>query len=295
MTDLDSRSEVVEPTDVPASDYSTWDANYLSTGVFYFPKHEQDGKLVEVALRQALTVHPTWRIADLLDYALERYLHFRILVPAVPLSPHCSPPIELTPHLSGQETGMELVRRWKTRVTSLLTHPRGRAFAFAGGIEAQITAYIGGAAFLEGVKTGPSLSGPTFSHSHNGHVYYDDDLVAEDVDILLGTVAPVHPQTVPRTLWPSTELLASCMEGYNRHTEWNAACEEIFHAVKDEIEGHKPCPRPRALWLRFIKHNGAVRQHVLNGSGALNTSAMLAIHDTFGKDWHGSRLTECTL
>ena len=57
-------------------------------------------------------------------------------------------------------------------------------FAFAGGIEARVSGYIGDAAYLECVKMGPSSSGPMFSHSLNGHVYYGDDLVAEDFDRL---------------------------------------------------------------------------------------------------------------
>jgi hypothetical protein len=86
------------------------------------------------------------------------------------------------------------------------------------------------------------------------------------------------------------------MWGYSRYTEWNAACEAIFLAVKDEIEGPNPCPRPRALWVRFIKHNGAVQQHGLDWGGSLDKSTALAIHDSsFGSDWHGSRLTECTV
>jgi hypothetical protein len=298
MPDLGSESNMAEPVDVRAScgsDYSTWDSNYLSTGIFHFPKHEGEGKLVEVTLRQVLTAHPTWRLVDLLDYALEHYLHFRILVPITPPL-HYTPPNETNQHLRGSKDVVALVQTWKTRVTSLLNHPRGRAFAFAGGIEARIAGYIGGAAYLERVKMGPSLSGPTFSHSFHGHVYYDDDLVAEDFDMLLGTVSPAHPQKVLRTLWPSTELLVSCVGGYSRYTEWNAACEAIFLAVKDEIEGPNPCPRPRALWVRFIKHNGAVQRHGLDRGGSLDKSTALAIHDSsFGSDWHGSRLTECTV
>ena len=209
-------TEIAEPMDVPAScgsDHSTWDSAYLLTGVFYFPEHKGEGKLVEVTLRQTLAAHPTWRMSDLLDYALDRHLYFRILVPT-PSSNYTSP-IELNQRLSGQEDAVELVRTWKARVLSLLNHSRGRAVAFAGGIEARIAAYIGGATYLERVKLGPLLSGPTFSHSLNGHMYYDDELIVEDFDMLLGTVSPTQPQKVLRTLWPSTELLMSCVEGYN--------------------------------------------------------------------------------
>ena len=291
---------MAEPIDVQAScatsDYSTWDSNYLSTGILHFPRHEEgEGKLVEVVLRQTLAAHPTWRLINLLDYALNHYLHFRILVPATsPL--HSTPPNETVQHLGGSEDVVALVQTWKTHVTSLLNHPRGRAFAFVGGIEARIAEYIGGAAYLERVKMGPSLSGPTFSHSINGRVYYDDDLVVEDFDMLLGTVSPAPPQKVLRTLWPSTEVLTSCVEGYGRHAEWNATCEAVFLAVKDEIEGPNPRPRPRALWARFIKHNGVVQQHGLDKGGSLDKSTALAIHDSsFESDWHGSRLTECTV
>lgn len=300
VPEFGSDSNMAEPMDVStsrSSHYLTWDSKYLSTGVFYFPNHEEgEGMLVEVTLRQALAAHPTWRLGDLLDYALEHYLRFRILVPITPLILYTSP-IETNEHLSGPGVGADavaLVQTWKTRVTSLLNHPRGRAFAFAGGIEARIAVYVGGAAYLERVKMGPLLSGPTFSHSVNGRVFYDDDLLDGDFETLLGTVSPVHPQTVPRTLWPSTELLASCIKGYNRHTEWNAACEAVFLAVKDEMEEHKPCPRPRALWTRFIKHNGVTQQLGLNTGGILDKSTAMTIHHSFERDWHGSRLdTEC--
>ena len=191
---------------------------------------------------------------------MECYLHFRILVP-VTLPFHYIPSTKSNRHLEGQGDTVELVQTWKIRVTSLLNHPHGRAFAFVGGIEARIAAYMRGTAYLEHVKMGPSLCGPTFSHVLNGHVYYDDDLVEEDFDMLLGTVSPVSHQTVPRTLWPSTELLTSCVKGYNQHTGWNATCEALFLAVMNEIEGPNPCPCPHALWTRFIKRNGAVWQH----------------------------------
>ena len=99
-------------------------------------------------------------------------------------------------HLGDSKDVATLVQIWKMHVTFLLNYLCGRAFTFVGGIEVQIAKYIRNAAYLECIKMGPLLSGPIFSHSINSYMYYNDDLVGEDFDMLLGTVSPALPQNI---------------------------------------------------------------------------------------------------
>lgn len=260
----------------------------LATAVLYFPGHDKDeGKVSEAQLRLAFSQHSTWNISNILDYALDRRFNFRIMVQCSSPPQHGQPePYQpLQQEKGGKVQNTRLVEEWRARVNSLLSRPHSRGLAFVGGIEARIAADIGGVAFLDRGRLGPTLTGPSFyTWTTNGVTYYDDDVTQNDVDTLLGVVAPGARQSVNRSLWPSTEDLRDSLQYYDREMEWNDTCEAIFLAIKADVNGPNPVLRTYAKWKRFIQRNGATRKEVRG----LDRDVALGTHDSSDCDWHGS-------
>ena len=278
----DSISLSSEP-DVEMDDFDDILSN-SRTGILFFPDHEKDsGKRTEARLRAAFASSPTATISNMLNYAANHGLPFRVMIPRPPSTNNGLISLSVMSHDS--------VESWRAAVVALLQRPHTRAFVSSGGLESLIARWIGGQDLLQRVMQGPILTGPHVKFSHiDGQVYYDDTTTEAERKILFGVMQPQGSRTLMRSLWPTSDIL-SVLPGYESGTEaWGIRCGLIFHAIQDEISCGKGQYRTRREWHRFLRHGGFANED--DGEGEV----WLQRHDAFVNashdDWHCISLSD---
>lgn len=133
---------------------------------------------------------------------------------------------------------------------SLLGLTRMRAAVMRGGYVWRLAANT---IRVDDVLDGPSKTS-LLRFEHEGFLYYDDQLTASEILLIIGSYELWDNHTVPTTVswWPPPDLWddASCGENYGVWTDWN---ESGYHARLRKIREGTARPLNRGDWKKQLR------------------------------------------